>query len=470
MALSDPLYLLFLAIVVTGIRWIPEGAARLLTLAFVSLCFYMAFALWYGLILVAVIVIAYSFGLILRRLELGAARSIIFFAALALTFAPLFAFKYLGVLSGLFGPDALFAQIILPIGISFYTFQAAGYLIDVHLENVPAERSFIQFASFICFFPVIAAGPIERASHLLPQLSRIGSFDYALAVAGLRAILTGLFLKIVVADSLAPLVDRVYSAPSSFGSLDLCLATIYFSFQVYTDFAGYTLIAIGSARLLGVELLPNFAQPFLSQSLPEFWRSWHMTMSSWFRDYVFTPLQFQMRRRGNLGLSVALIITFVLVGLWHGAGWKFAVFGMLHGVLLSASMLTLKARNRFWKRIGIPDAGLFVWRAVATFGVATATFVLFRAGSLQDAWGIYKGIAFGGSPKVTLPVAWPAALIAMALFYDLAVRFKLAVAFDRSVSLRWTAYYIASLTILAVMGFRLLNGSQDGQQFIYFKF
>src|SRR5258708_4095303 len=159
----------------------------------------------------------------------------------------------------------------------------------------------------------------------------MGQFDYARAVSGLRAILVGLFMKIVIADALAPYVDSVYADPRQHGAVDLALSTTYFSFQVYADFAGYSLIAIGSARLLGVELLTNFMQPWLSQNLPDFWRRWHISLSSWFRDYVFTPLQFQARRQGVYGLAVALIFTFVLVGVWHGAGVNFALFGLIHG-------------------------------------------------------------------------------------------------------------------------------------------
>src|SRR6185312_10875370 len=188
--------------------------------------------------------------------------------------------------------------------------------------------------------------------------------DYARAVAGLRAILIGLFMKVAIADTLAPHVDAVYFDPRRFGAVDLTLATVYFSFQVYADFAGYSLIAIGSARLLGVELLTNFMQPWLSQNLPDFWRRWHISLSSWFRDYVFTPLQFQARRSGAAGLAMALVFTFVLVGIWHGAGLKFALFGLIHGALVAFSTLTFARRDRYWRSRGVPRPVLSVLRAV----------------------------------------------------------------------------------------------------------
>lgn len=476
MALSDPIYLIFLAAVVFGIRFVPEGRFRLSVLTCLSLLFYMSFAPWYALILLVVVGIAYCGGIGLARLEFGARRTAVFTVVLAAIFLPLFVFKYLASLWGLASPSlhvgsSFFDDIVLPVGISFYTFQAAGYLIDVQLENVAVEGDFVRFASFLCFFPIMSAGPIERGAHLLPQLSNVGGFDYARSVAGLRAILVGLMLKVVVADSLAPLVDRVYSDPAAYGSIDLCLATVYFAFQVYADFAGYTLIAIGSARLLGIELLPNFAQPYLSQTLSEFWRNWHITMSSWFRDYVFTPLQFYWRRGGTIGMAAALTITFLLVGLWHGAGWKFVVFGIAHGVLVSMSVVTLRARNDVWKRIGAPSSAVFIWRAFMTFTLAISTFVLFRANSLHDAIEIYKRILFGDVKKaVTLPLTWPIALIVGLLVYDLSLRFKWPSRLATSIGYRWGAYYVATSCIIVVFCFRLLTGSLEAPQFLYFKF
>ena len=474
MALSDPAYLIFLAAAVLGLRCFPAGILRLLALVFLSLAFYICFTPWYALILLAVIGVAYPGGIVLARMKFGTMRFAIFIVVLAMIFAPLFVFKYLASLFGhvsdpLGMADTFFANVVLPIGISFYTFQAAGYVIDVYLDNVTVERNFVRFTSFLCFFPIMSAGPIERGAHLLPQLPNVGNFDYGRSVAGLRAILIGLVLKVVIADSLGPLVDRIYSSPSSYGAIDLCLATFYFSFQVYADFAGYTLIAIGSARLLGLELLPNFAQPFLSQTIPEFWRSWHISMSSWFRDYVFTPLQFYWRRAGTIGLVAALTVTFLLVGIWHGAGWKFVIFGFAHGALVSASTLSMKMRNQFWKHIGVPPRALFIWRSVATFTVATSTFVLFRADSLVDAIGIYKGILFGSMQSITLPLAWPGALIGTVIVYDLAVRFNWSLGLG-GILYRWSAYYLATSCIIAVIFLRTLDGSQEGQQFLYFKF
>lgn len=476
MALSDPRYLLLLGLVALILPMIPRGAPRLMVTALISLGFYVNLdpGSWY--VLVAVGSIAYLGGLALSGSPDGRARGAVFLILLPAALLPLLLFKYTGAVYR-FLPQvtdtaaqwSTMADLVLPIGISFYTFLAVGYLIDVYVGGVAAERSAVRFAAFMCFFPHLTAGPIERSRHLLPQLENLGQFDYDRAVAGLRAILTGLFLKIVVADTLAPHVDAVYSNPREHGAVDLVLATVYFSFQVYADFAGYSLIAIGSARLLGVELLTNFAQPWLSQNLPDYWRRWHISLSSWFRDYVFTPLQFQTRRWGVYGLAAALVFTFILVGIWHGAGLRFAVFGLIHGVLVAYSTLTFSRRDRYWRSLGVPTWILFVGRAATTFAIVTATFVLFRAGSLEEAIWIYEAIISGVKAVRTVALTAPVIAIAAVVAYDvLATLVKDAKPFPSW--LRWAGYYAAIACILTASINHALQAYPHAQQFIYFKF
>ncbi len=209
----------------------------------------------------------------MRGLPVGRTRATLFWSTLGVTLLPLAAFKYLVTLSP--GPWSGFA---LPVGLSFYTFQGVGYVIDSYLNDNAIEGDWLRFATFMSFFATVTAGPIERGRHFLPQLDRLGSVDYQRVVAGMRAILAGLVMKVVMADTLLPIVEEVYRQPSCSQAGDLALATVYFSFQVYADFAGYSLMAIGASRILGIELFPNFAQPYLSRSLPEFWRTWHMTL------------------------------------------------------------------------------------------------------------------------------------------------------------------------------------------------
>jgi D-alanyl-lipoteichoic acid acyltransferase DltB (MBOAT superfamily) len=475
MSPSGPLFLLFLGAVAIALAFMPVGRVRLAAIVIVSLVFYGGYNPWYVPLLLWMVALSFAAGVYLGGTVEGARRSTVFYSAIILALLPLLLFKYLGAFSGIVGildrttPISL-VDLVLPIGISFYTFQAIGYIVDVYVGTVKAERSLLRFAAFLCFFPVLSAGPIERAPHLLPQLENLGKFDYQRSVCGLQAILIGLFMKVVIADSLAPLVDGAYSSPLQHGALDLALATVFFSFQVYADFAGYSLIAIGSARLLGIELLPNFAQPFLSQTLPEYWRTWHMTLSGWFRDYVFTPLQFQWRRSRRLGLAAALMATFVIVGLWHGAGPKFAIFGLVHGVLVSWSTLTLKFRDHLWRRIGVPRQLLAVVRILITFGAVTFSFVLFRASDTQEALQIYAVLVSGSAGQRTLPLAWPLTMIAALVLYDIAMRYEWYAFLERRVYLRWLAYHSATACIVVVLTARMIDGSGNAQQFIYFKF
>ena len=474
MAFSDPRYLFLLGFVAVVLAVLPQGRWRLIAIIVVGLGFYTRLNPAYWYVLIVVTALAYAGGITLSLTK--ARRELLFILIILSTLLPLLIFKYASTVyrwlpggSETAAHWSTFANLILPIGISFYTFLAVGYLIDVFVGNVQAERNPLRFGAMMTFFPHLTAGPIERAGHLLPQLENLGVFDYARAVAGLRAILIGLFMKIVIADTLAPHVEAVYSDPRRFGAVDLTLATVYFSFQVYADFAGYSLIAIGSARLLGIELLTNFAQPYLSQNLPDYWRRWHISLSSWFRDYVFIPLQFQARRLRNVGLALALVFTFVLVGIWHGAGLKYAIFGLMHGILVAYSTLTFAKRDKFLRRIGVPGVPLSIARALATFSIVALTFVLFRASGVSDALWIYGAILRGKSAAVTLPVVMPALLIAMLVLGDVLV----AKGFDLTrlpTGWRWTSYYLISFGIISAIVWQTLRDSSHVQQFIYFKF
>jgi alginate O-acetyltransferase complex protein AlgI len=469
MAFSDPRYLFVLAAVTLVASVLPRGNAKLLFIA----AFSLTFAAGLGqtiFVLPFVAVTAYFGGLLISRSAEGRARTAVFITAVVLSVLPLIFYKYWSAVLALLGvTSGMAAGLALPVGISFYTFMALGYLIDTYVGNVEAERDPLKFAVFISFFPQLTAGPIGRAPDLFRQFPALGVFDYGKAVDGLRAIVIGLFMKVVIADSLAPQVAKVYSDPHTFGAVDHMLATIYFSFQVYGDFAGYSLIAIGSARLLGVELMTNFQQPYLSQSLPEYWRRWHISLSSWFRDYVFVPLQFRYRRSGVRGLVTALIFTFTLVGLWHGAGPQYALFGFIHGVLVAGSTLSFAKRDKLWRKIGVPMVLVVTFRRLLTFLIVTLTFVLFRADNIPDALYIYGSIAKADLGHRTLSLMLPSIAIAALVVGDLVVAKGFSPA-RLPVVLRWSAYHLATLCIL---GFTLFHASQQSpyaKQFIYFKF
>jgi D-alanyl-lipoteichoic acid acyltransferase DltB (MBOAT superfamily) len=466
MAFSDPRYLLLLAGVALIASLLPRGSARLLLVAAVSLLF--AAGLGQTIyVLPFVALTSYLVGLLMGRMPEGGGRTTVFVAALVVSALPLIFCKYWGAALDLFG--IAHPGIALPVGISFYTFMALGYLIDVYVGNVEVQRNALKYAVFLSFFPQLTAGPIGRAQAFFSELPALGDFDYGRAVDGLRAIVVGLFMKVVIADSLAPYVAAVYSNPHAVGALDHLLATVYFSFQVYGDFAGYSLIAIGSARLLGIELMTNFRQPYLSQSLPEYWRRWHISLSSWFRDYVFVPLQFRYRRSGAVGLAGALIFTFTLVGAWHGAGPQYALFGFIHGILVAGSTLTFAGRDRIWKWLAVPRLAVFTIRAVLTFSIVTLTFVLFRADSIADAMFIYGSIAKLEFGHRTLPLALPLVAIAILVIGDIVVASGMLIARWPGL-LRWSAYHVATLGILGFTIIHVAHQSPYAQQFIYFKF
>lgn len=282
------------------------------------------------------------------------------------------------------------AHIILPVGISFYTFQAIGYCVDVYKKKVPAERNVVDFFAFISFFPQLVAGPIERASDMLPQFKKKRTFDYARAVDGSRQMLWGMFKKVVIADNCAPFINSAWDNVDLTTPFNLMVVTVLFSFQVYCDFSGYCDIAVGCARLFGFNLRANFNYPYFSRNIPEFWRRWHITLLGWFRDYVYFPLGGS--RCSKLRCCFNTIFVFVLSGLWHGPDWSFVCYGCLHGLMCSFFVLTgIKTKyehNVGWQRM-LPSIKEFMMM-VGTFALVSLARVMFRAQSMGEAWFYYR--------------------------------------------------------------------------------
>ena len=274
--------------------------------------------------------------------------------------------------------------VLLPVGISFYTFQTLSYIVDVYRGDLPAERHFGYYALYVSFFPQLVAGPIERAADLLPQLRETRRFDKDRAVEGARIIVIGLFKKIVVADMLAETVNRVYNNLQAYDSIPVLVATLFFAMQIYCDFSGYSDIAVGSAKILGIELMTNFRSPYYARSIKEFWRRWHISLSGWFTDYVYIPLGGSRvapaRRRFNL------LVVFLCSGLWHGASWTFVLWGLYHGVLSVMELYTQPVIDRTLARMkGRICRALFQSARVAvTFALVCFSWILFRANSLPD--------------------------------------------------------------------------------------
>lgn len=371
----------------------------------------------------------------------------------------------------------------LPIGISFYTFQAMGYLIDVYRGNIKAEKNFLKYALFVSFFPQLVAGPIERSGNLLKQIHIPTRFNADHVRDGLLTIAYGLFVKVVIADNIAAVIDPIFREYNTRNGTMLFMATVLFAFQIYCDFEGYTKIAIGSARIMGFSLMDNFAAPYMAGSVKEFWDSWHISLTSWFRDYLYIPLG--GNRKGKLRKYINTLIVFGVSGLWHGAGWHYAVWGEMNGVLIVIQDATRKWRDKIYSvcRIDRDKIGWKILSVIVTFGLIDFTWLFFRADSLEIGWSILYKICTGFKGRYFLTESFwgevfPNVITMMILVVSLFVLLLKDWLKARGVSLkscilnqqlvfRWFVY----LTIVMVIIFGGAYGEGYEQtQFIYFQF
>jgi alginate O-acetyltransferase complex protein AlgI len=398
-------FLLFFP-VVAGLYFLLPHRFRWMLLLTASYFFYMCAVPGYAVLLLASTVVDYCAGLAMAGCVDRRYRVALLTTSLVTNLGLLFAFKYfnffadsLQSLAGAMGTDVSvpLSQLVLPVGISFYTFQTLSYSIDVFRGRQAPERHFGRFALFVSFFPQLVAGPIERSTNLLPQFTREVSFDYARVTAGLRLMAWGMFKKVVIADHLAVLVNTVYGDPTNLVGPHFVIATLFFAFQIYCDFSGYTDIAIGAAEVLGIRLMTNFNRPYQARSISDFWSRWHISLSSWFRDYLYIPL-------GGNRVAVPrwylnLIVVFVISGLWHGANWTFVIWGLLHGSFLVVGLLTRSAREHATRVLALdrlPRLHAALQR-VGVFGLVCFAWIFFRADSLGDAWHIVTHLHTGWS-------------------------------------------------------------------------
>ena len=370
-------------------------------------------------------------------------------------------------------------HIILPIGLSFHTFQAMSYTIEVYRRNQKAERHFGIYALYVMFYPQLVAGPIERPQNLLHQFREEHHFDYTRVTSGLKLMLWGMFKKVVIADNLSTFVTQVYDSPHNFSGLPLIVATLFFSIQLYCDFSGYSDIAVGSAQVMGFTLMKNFDRPFFSASISELWRRWHISLSTWLRDYLYTPISVVTRNWEKWGIVFSLIVTFVLAGLWHGADWKFVVFGFLHGIALAYEFLTRKTRKKISKKV--PSYIYTNLSILITFLYFNFAGIYFRATSIKNAGYIIthlfapsfsnqNGVIYHGilSAKVWFHTQYliiiPILLIILWGFDFLQSYFDPIVELaKRPLWQRWAVYYFFLFAII-------LLGNTGHTQFIYFQF
>ena len=355
-------------------------------------------------------------------------------------------------------------NIILPVGISFYTFQTMSYTIDIYRKKLEPTKDFISFASFVSFFPQLVAGPIERASNLLPQILKKREFQYDQVIQGLKLILWGMFKKVVIADSLAPIVDDIFSNYQDFGGGTLWLGAIYFSFQIYCDFSGYSDIAIGTSKLLGFELMSNFKFPYFSRNIGEFWRRWHISLSTWFRDYLYIPLGGS--QEGKWKSIRNIFIIFLVSGFWHGANWSFIFWGLFHSILFLPTFMFNKNRNYTSSIIAantlLPSLKEFI-SVGTTFLLVTIGWVFFRSESIGDSFSYLTSmisninIVTHLSPKINF-------YILVLVLVDWTQRFD-----ERNLFVTFPKLIFKIFVIICVF-LILINFKKESQQFIYFDF
>ncbi len=380
-------FLLFFPIV-TILYFLTPHNLRWFVLLLASCIFYMFFIPVYILILIFTIIIDYVAGIMIEQTEKHKKKFLIL--SIIANVGVLAIFKYFNFLAvninSVADKDIVpLLNIILPIGLSFHTFQAMSYTIEVYRGNQKAERHFGIYALYVMFYPQLVAGPIERPQNILPQFRVKHKFNIDLLYSGLRLMLWGLFKKVVVADRLSIYVDAVYNDPTTYSNyLNIFIAFIFFSIQIYCDFSGYSDIAIGAARVMGIDLMVNFNRPYLSKNIREFWTRWHISLSTWFRDYFYIPLGGNRVKKSRLYFNIAIV--FLLSGLWHGANWTFVVWGGLHAVFIIA---TTAFGKYFFKKSNFINN---IVSTLITFSVVTIAWVFFRASNFNEAFLLLKNL------------------------------------------------------------------------------
>jgi len=448
-------FLVFLPAVFV-LHWLLPHRFRWALLLGASWLFYFWWDFWTGFLLLGATVVSWLCAAGISHMRSAAARRALLVLALSVCLGCLAVFKYTGFFASLAGME-LSWQIVLPVGISFYTFQTLSYVIDVYRDQAEAEPHFGYYALFVSFFPQLVAGPIERSEHLLPQLKAERKFAAKDLSAGGWLLLEGYFKKIVIADSLAPFIDRVYAAPGQAMGPEIALATVLFGLQIYCDFSGYSDIARGSARLLGVELMENFRRPYEAATVKDFWRRWHVSLTGWFTDYVYIPLG--GNRKGLPRQALNLLLVFLLSGLWHGAGWTFLTWGLIHGLYRAAGVLW-----EHWH--GVSDQRPGILAHIRTFLLVSFPWLFFRAASMGDAVTLLS----------RLPTGWGGSIPALGQMAPLILPLACLPLSERLSELLgrrdWYASALAVFCAVTAIGTAWLAqlAGGGGNAFIYFQF
>lgn len=496
MAFNSAQFLIFFP-VVTIVFFVLPKKIKYLWLLLVSYYFYMCWNATYVLLILTSTIITFISSLLIEKVRNGSSSNtklklkIIVSISLFLNLAILFYFKYanlmlqiswflltkLGITLNLHQTDVL-----LPVGISFYTLQALGYTIDVYRGDIYAERNFFKYALFVSFFPQLVAGPIERSKNLLTQLSGNKRFNFESAREGFLLMLWGYFLKLVIADRTAILVDTVYNDTAQFSGIFVVLATILFAFQIYCDFAGYSTIAMGAAKILGIELMDNFHSPLLSTSISDFWRRWHVSLTSWFKDYLYIPLGGS--RAGKLRKHINIMIIFLISGLWHGASLSYVVWGGLNGLYQIIGNLLMPIRNKFVQifKLNRNSIGHKCISVICTFILFDFSLIFFRSGTISKAIEVLKAqfrvnniyIMFNGSIYncgLDIKNYWVMLLGIITLLIVDFIKLKGIRVRDIIISQDfWFRWLIIDFAIIIILVFGIWGSTYDSANFIYFQF
>lgn len=466
--------------IVVAVYFLLPHRFRWMWLLAASCYFYMSFIPGYIFILGATILASYAVGLHIEASQ-GSKRKLFLLLGIIANVGFLAFFKYYGFAAANLNALADFLgwnyelsilAIILPLGLSFHTFQALSYIIEVYRGKQKAEHHLGIFSVYVLFFPQLVAGPIERPQNLLHQFYEYHPFDAARVISGLQLMARGFFKKIVIADNAALAVNTIYMNVELYHGIPLLIGVMFFGIQVFCDFSGYSDIARGTAQVMGFNLMLNFNNPYFSQSLAEFWRKWHISLSTWFRDYLFQPLSYARNTLSLSWLYISLVVTFLVSGLWHGANWTYVLWGFLHGFFMVLSLATSRLRAAIVSLLRL-DRSPFIlkWlRIGTTVTIVFLLFILFRAATIQDAWYVYThlfsgiwgqmhpsvlraqspGIYFGGLITVALSI-----LFYMLFFYGIrSLRYSFV---------RWGLWY-------GFMLWLLYFGAFSHQSFIYFQF
>jgi D-alanyl-lipoteichoic acid acyltransferase DltB (MBOAT superfamily) len=467
-------FILFFLTVLALYYFLPKKYTWMMLLA-ASLFFYMCWRWQYIFLLFFPATIDFFVARTIEGTPEKRKRKLLLCISLVTNLGLLFYFKYYNFFVDSINTSSAFfnstffinsAKILLPVGISFYTFQSISYTVEVYRGHIKAERHFGKFALFVSYFPQLVAGPINRPQILLPQLNNLKPLEADNFIKGGRLMLWGLFKKIVVADRLAIFVNIVYNDPGSYHGLSLLIATVFFAFQIYCDFSGYSDIAIGVAKTMGVDLVKNFNKPYFSHSIKEFWSKWHISLSTWFRDYLYIPLGGNRASTGRWIFN--LFITFLVSGIWHGASWNFMIWGAIHGALIS-----LESLNSKYKFLPVKLPGFL--STMLTFSLVCFAWIFFRANGVKDSFLIIHHLfdwshSFAGEIRqlnganiYNFAVGFP--LILLLLLFEKGWEFKpVQLYFHKYTAVRF-ACYISLILLIALFGVLVSQSS-----FIYFQF